>query len=476
MIVRKLEALFTINTNAIQFKRAASELDNLASKAETVMKAIAGYWAVQALQNFVTNTANAMAEVGKSASFLGIAADALQELQYAAEKSGVSIDALNDALKEIQVRAVDAKAGEGEAAEAFQMLGLKSTDAAGRIREPLELLDAVADRLKALPTQSERIWIADAIFGDEGSTVLSMLKYGSMGLQAMRKEARALGLTLGTDAIAKARRFNQALKKLHNVSSGLAKTFAEYLFPPLSWLMEKCAALSAAFNQMESRASLVRTTLLTLGGVLSVLAVKAAIAFGPMILFAGAVLAGITAVALIIDDLWTAFRGGDSVLLSLHKKARVFFGAMEQWLLDLPRAILASISQAISSGLSFIQNKFMAFKDWLLQMALSISERLGGLFNNLVPDFLKKGFAATINHVASLKGPDAQSLNSRLAPQPSNITHQNRMSSQQNVHVAVNVKSQANPHEIGGEVSKAIKQALERERFNAFMGIMNYAS
>ena len=79
--------------------------------------------------------------------------DALQELRYAAEKSGVSVDAINDALKELQIRAVDAKSGEGEAGEAFKKLGLKSTDAAGKIREPLELLNAVADRLKAMPTK-----------------------------------------------------------------------------------------------------------------------------------------------------------------------------------------------------------------------------------------------------------------------------------------------------------------------------------
>jgi hypothetical protein len=475
MIVRKLEALFTINTNAIQFKRAASELDNLASKAETVMKAIAGYWAVQALQNLVVNTANAMAEIGKTGEYLGIASDALQELRYAAEKSGVSIDAVNDALKELQVRAVDAKSGEGEAAEAFQALGLKSTDAAGKIREPLELLNAVADRLKAMPTQSDRIWIADAIFGDEGSMVLKMLKDGSQGLQAMRHEARALGLVLSTDAISKASRFNQALKKLQHVSGSIGKTFAEYLLPPLSWLMEKCAALSAAFNQMESRASLVRTTLLALSGVLGLLAIKASIAFGPMILFAGMVLAGIAAIAFIIDDIWVAFKGGDSVLLSLHKKARAFFGPMEQWLLNLPKAFLAWLSQGVSAGLDFIQNKFVAFKEWLFSIAQSIADGLSGLFDNLVPDFLKKGISATINHVSSLNSPDAQSLNARLAPQLSSISNQNRMSSQQNVNVAVNVASQANPQEIGSEVSKAIKQALERERFNAFMGVMNYA-
>jgi hypothetical protein len=105
MIIRKLEALFTINTNAVQFQKVTSQLDHLAVKAQTVMSAIAGYWAVQALQNFVINTSNAMAELGKTSEYLGITANALQELRYAAEKSGVTIDALDDSLKELQVRA-----------------------------------------------------------------------------------------------------------------------------------------------------------------------------------------------------------------------------------------------------------------------------------------------------------------------------------------------------------------------------------
>jgi hypothetical protein len=290
----------------------------------------------------------------------------------------------------------------------------------------------------------------------------------------MRHEARALGLVLSTDAISKAGRFNQALKKLQNVSGSIGKTFVEYLLPPLSWLLEKCAALSAAFNQMESRASLVRTTLLALGGVLGLLAIKAGIAFGPMILFAGMVFAGIAAIAFIIDDLWVAFKGGDSVFLSLHKRARAFFGPIERWLLNLPKAFLAWIRDGISSGLEFIQNKFTAFREWLFGIVQSISDRVAGLFDNLVPDFLKKKFSTTFNHV-NASHPESQNLNTRLAPQSSAISHHNRISSQQNVNVAVNVKSGSNPHEIGSEVSKAIKQALERERFNAYMGVMNYA-
>jgi hypothetical protein len=629
MIVRKLEALFTINTNAVQFKKAASQLDGLANKAETVMKTIAGYWAVQALQNFVTNTAKAMAEVGKTAEYLGITAEALQELQYAAEKSGVSVDALNDAIKEIQVRATDAKSGQGEAAEAFRMLGLSSTDAAGRIREPLELLDAVADGLKALPSHSERIWIADAIFGDEGSTVIKMLKDGSLGLRNMRQEARALGLTLGSESIAKAARFNQALTKFKKLASGIGRAIVENLLPPLSWLMERCAALSFAFNQMDSKASLVRVTLLSLGSVLAVFAAKAvvagikvAIAFSPMLLLFGVIAAAIVSVALIVDDLWVAFHGGESAIGRDVQKCIVFFkalgdsaseawhamskgfgdawasiqrefstfttwcsqsldavvaklsfgnvlgekisaglnaarekvGAFGDWLSNsisphhlvrgfdaISRAFVSfgatlrgrlagvfdglmphdfrhrvaagidfvkekfaslheamstianaltkraqrflaelvpdSIKQRIADNLNFIQEKFAAFHNWILGTADELKQRLANIFDGLMPDFVKKGFLATVKHVSSPASntPESPNLNTRLAPTPTSVLHQNRVSSNQSVNVAVNVKSGANPQEIGAEVAKVFKKEFERERFNAFMGVSQYA-
>ena len=474
MIVRKLEALFTINANAAQFHKITSGLDNLASKAETVMKAIAGYWAVQASQRFVTNAANIMAEIGRTSDYLGISAHALQELRYAAEKSGVSLDALDDSLKELQIRAVDAKSGTGEAAEAFQMLGVKGSDAAGRIREPLELLDEVADKFMALPTQSDRIWVADAIFGDEGAMTLKMLKEGSLGLKRMREEARFLGIGLSSESITKATRFTQAFNRLKHSSSGIGKTFAEKLLPAFSWLMEKCTALSALFNQMESRASLVRTALLTLSGVLTTLAIKASIAFGPMLLTVGLVGAGIAVLALLIDDVWVAFKDGDSVLRGLYKKARAFFGPIEQWLLNLPKVFLDFVVKGLSQGLDWVIDKFNGFHAWIMRITTAMKERLAGLFDTMMPDFLKKGLSATMKVVGASSQEELSRLNHRLAP-PSSMSHQNRISSHQNVNVAVNVKSGANPHEIGSEVSKMVRKELERERFNAFMGVTHYA-
>lgn len=125
---------------------------------------------------------------------LGISTQALQELRYAAEKSGVAIDTLDDNMKKLQIRAVDAEAGEGEAAAAFKKIGGKTTNVAGNIREPLELLSEVADKLKKLSNQSERL--SDAMFGDQGAEMLKLLEDGSNGLAIIRQKARDFELSL----------------------------------------------------------------------------------------------------------------------------------------------------------------------------------------------------------------------------------------------------------------------------------------
>lgn len=280
MIIRKLEALFTIKTNAAQFRRATEQLDQFSHKVGDIMQAVAGYWAVDSLRNFVLNTAKAMSEIGKNAKFLGITTDALQELRYAAEKSGLSIDGLEDALKELQVRSEDARAGTGEAFEAFAKLGMKSTDSAGMIKAPLDLLVEVAEQLQKLPTHAEKIWVTDSMFGDEGGKILMMIQDGSAGLIKLREEARALGLVIDQTGIKKASKFNEALTQMRAITRGTGNAFTQGLLGPLTWLMEKISSLSLAFNQLQGRASLVRVTLLTLGGVVAAVALKAAIVSG----------------------------------------------------------------------------------------------------------------------------------------------------------------------------------------------------
>lgn len=125
---------------------------------------------------------------------------------------------------------------------------------------------------------------------------------------------------------------------------------------------------------------------------------------------------------MIVEDLWTAFKRGGSVFKNLYDKAIYFITAIKNGLL------------------------------------------------NLIPDFLKTSFKADIKLSES-----AFKLPSESRAFAPNQTANLNQSHQNNVNVAVNVKSGANPQEIGSEVSKAVRTELERERANAFMGVSQYA-
>jgi len=432
-------------------KLAQNQIEDFSSKAQKALGVLAGYFAVQGVTSFFSNTVEGMANVARVSSYLGISTNALEEMRYAAQKSGVSIDTLDDSLKELQIRAVDAKSGSGEAAEAFQYLGMSSTDASGRMREPLELLSEVADRLKTLPTQSERIWVLDSMLGDQGAEMLKMLESGSDGLKDMRLEAKAMGIALNKDAAAQAKDFSETMVKVKAGLEAFIRPLVLSLLPALKSFAYILSSVGEALSKFFSHTTILQTALASLGVVLGVIAIKSAIAFWPFYLIGGA----IAAVILIVDDLWNAFTGGESVFLELHKKARAFFEPIEQWLLALPKKMWDGLVNGISSAF-----------DWIIDKIKSIE--------NLVPDFLKKGF---FNATAEVIGNPSQSSNQRhLAPHMAPASNSIQNHSNQSVSVAVNVKTGANAHEIGGEVAKAFRREMDKERQNTFMGVNRYAS
>ena len=433
MIIRRLEALFTIKSDLKAFKHAASEVDKFADFVEKSMTAIASLWGLQALHGALTDIAAGMSNIANTAGYLGITTNALQELRYAANQSGISIDTLDDGLKELQIRAVDATTGSGEAFDAFNKLGVKTTDFAGRMREPLELLEEVADKLLLLPTQSERIWVLDSMLGDKGS----------FGLKKIRQEAQLLNHIIDEKSLNTAINFNKSIKNIKNAFDSISNTMASGLMPAMNSFMGLSLGVLNSLNKIENRASFLRTTIISLGLALSVLAFKVLIAFGPMILSIALAGAGIAALALVIDDLWSAFSGGESIIKN-------FF--------------------------DFVINGFENFSSWLLDSVSALVTKTKNLLNSIMPDFLKAGFSSSVKLTKNVfEHIKPMAITSQMAPQSSNLTKHTNFKTNQNLNVSVNIKSNADPKAIGVQVSQAFRKELEKEHFAAFMGVSQYA-
>lgn len=443
MIIRRLEALFTIKSDLKAFKHAASEVDKFADFVEKSMTAIASLWGLQALHGALTDIAAGMSNIANTAGYLGITTNALQELRYAANQSGISIDTLDDGLKELQIRAVDATTGSGEAFDAFNKLGVKTTDFAGRMREPLELLEEVADKLLLLPTQSERIWVLDSMLGDQGAEMLKMLNKGSFGLKKIRQEAQLLNHIIDEKSLNTAINFNKSIKNIKNAFDSISNTMASGLMPAMNSFMGLSLGVLNSLNKIENRASFLRTTIISLGLALSVLAFKVLIAFGPMILSIALAGAGIAALALVIDDLWSAFSGGESIIKN-------FF--------------------------DFVINGFENFSSWLLDSVSALVTKTKNLLNSIMPDFLKAGFSSSVKLTKNVfEHIKPMAITSQMAPQSSNLTKHTNFKTNQNLNVSVNIKSNADPKAIGVQVSQAFRKELEKEHFAAFMGVSQYA-
>jgi len=130
--------------------------------------ATAGVAAAAALTKASMTSIDALA---KTSDRLGIATEQLAGLQHAAALAGVENRTLEKSLQNLAVGVSDAADGTGVAKDALLELGL---NAAILEKMPLDKqMLAVADAMKNVETQTERVRIATDLFGARGVAVLT---------------------------------------------------------------------------------------------------------------------------------------------------------------------------------------------------------------------------------------------------------------------------------------------------------------
>lgn len=180
-------------------------------------------------------------ELLKAGQKTGIAVEQLSELKYAAGLADVDFGSLQTALTRLSVNMEKASHGTGEAAGAFQALGIKVTDTEGHLRPLNDVMKDVADKFAGMEDGPGKAAIAVAIFGRAGAQLIPLLDQGSQSLSRMENEAKQFGVTFSGPAAEAAEQFNDNLKRLGEAVSGVWQTFVEKLLPALSDLFDQMA-------------------------------------------------------------------------------------------------------------------------------------------------------------------------------------------------------------------------------------------
>ena len=208
-------------------------VSDIGRKARTMSVAVGAAGA--AIFGVASSTAVLGDNVAKTADKIGIGIEALQELRYGAERSGVATATFDTALEKMQKNLGEAVTGTGTAKDALDQLGLSAADLVEM--SPDEALGVIADAMGGVATQAEKAAIANDLFGRSGVGLLNMLRDGSRGLTALRDDARRTGYVLSEEAARDAEVFQDTLLDLQLVGKGFKNTIGAELMPAVTRMM-----------------------------------------------------------------------------------------------------------------------------------------------------------------------------------------------------------------------------------------------
>lgn len=348
--VEELIARLALDTDEQSFKKGEQGMDDLAASAVKMGAVIgAAFAAVQAAAvGLVVNYANNAKQVENLSRVAGEGFEAFQLYAAGAKTVGVEQDKLADIFKDTNDKIGDfLQTGAGPMADFFEQIGPKVGITAEMFKDlsGKDALQLYVDGLeRANLSQAEMTFYMEAIAND-ATLLLPLLKNGGAGFSAMADEALAAGAVISESGAKSAKALNTSFAMLQMWISGIGNDIAEELIPTVTevvdgiraFIKENKALISSAITGTIKAAAialkgLAAATALFVAyklGVAVILAAKGVMilttAFKAArigaLLFNAAALAipiliglAVAAVALLAEDLYTFFQGGESYI------------------------------------------------------------------------------------------------------------------------------------------------------------------
>ena len=219
-----------------------------------IATAIAG--AIGKLNELTAEAAAWADETARKAQTTGLSPEKLQALEYAGKQYGVSLEVIEDALKEIGIKTGEAdEAIEGhmatvedltaltqeeydalaglvnEETKLWDTLGVEIYTASGKIKDAEVIFYELLDALGGVSNESERLNIMNQLLGESSKELMPFINAGSDAVKKLTAEAKDLGYVVEADVVGNLDEWQIALdntaKKLDVLKTYLANVWAE---------------------------------------------------------------------------------------------------------------------------------------------------------------------------------------------------------------------------------------------------------
>lgn len=185
----------------------------------------------------LTGVITQFTELGKSVNDAskkaGTSVEALQKLQFAALRGGLTTEDMTKAMAKLSSTIGNAVSGKSaDAAALFKRLGISLKDANGQIVNSADVMRGLAEAIKRNENPVVRMRILTTVFGEQlARNLIPTLSNGAAGIDEMADKAEKFGIVIGKDTAEQASHLGDVLGDFGLVIKSLQVRIASQLAP-----------------------------------------------------------------------------------------------------------------------------------------------------------------------------------------------------------------------------------------------------
>ena len=435
-------------------------LDSGVQKAESTLKRFgrvfnsiaATYFSYKIMQGVINGFADFNTKLGHSTSLMGYNIENVSAMGGALKRFGGDTQSVINSLNALNSGLHEAKFGGGALIDVAKRYGLSISTSNGKLMSAEQLLNSLSRQLQRYDKQT-RVAIASQLGLDE--SLVRAFSNGGAELQKLIDKQKQYGIITAKD-VRISDNFNNAVLDLKDSFGGVVKMFSRLVLPLLTKLIKLLTSFVEFMKKHKQFViaffSALLIAMIPVLAILGKMAVASAVAFAPIY----AVIGVITAIALVVEDIYYYFMGWDSVTGDLVKKFPLLGKALETI-----RPIFMAIKQAFSDIMDFLSdpswdnfiNIFKNIGNAIISMIEAPIARVKAILNDMI-DAVKN----FIMDNAIYKLIFGESNNTPVVPTSNNTSTTNN-----NVQVTQNISS-ATPKALADETKGLLTSQINQQR------------
>lgn len=227
--------------------RISKVSDAAAVAAKGAVAALAAGFTINAFKSGIEGAIDAAAELDHLSQKTGATVEALSGLKSVAKLSGTGLEEVGKGLQKLSKAMYEAAAGNQQVQAQFQALGLSATDSSGKLRDSGDMMLAIALKLDKMDSATQRVAVAQKLFGKAGADLLPMLHDLA--------EVGELNARVTADMAAEADNYEKNLVRLDARKKAFYNTIASQMLPVMNDFLDAMLKTDGVMGKLNASAA-----------------------------------------------------------------------------------------------------------------------------------------------------------------------------------------------------------------------------